>query len=88
MPDLWYAPKDPTPREQCPRCDYITLPERGSYLICPICYWEDDGLDVDELDVVSGANNITLRQARANFKKEGASASERSQYEYRPRDVD
>ncbi|BDD03889.1 hypothetical protein AUTU_13720 [Aureibacter tunicatorum] len=69
----WYEPEDSTPREQCPCCDYISLPERGNYLICPICFWEDDGQDIDELDVSSGPNHgITLREGRANFAKFGA----------------
>ncbi|NOQ72356.1 MAG: hypothetical protein GQ574_10170 [Crocinitomix sp.] len=68
----WYAPEDSTPREQCPCCDYVSLPERGNYLICPICFWEDDGIDVDQLDVLSGPNHCTLREGRLNFEKFGA----------------
>jgi len=26
----------------CPCCGYLTLPERGAYDICPVCFWEDD----------------------------------------------
>ncbi len=94
----WYAPKDPTPKFQCPCCDYVTLAERHGWLICPICFWEDDGQDLDELDEPSGVNHgITLRQARANFLALGACdpnmtahvlpASERTQYEHRPRNA-
>ena len=94
----WYEPEDPTPREQCPCCDYISLPERGNFLICPICFWEDDGQDIDELDVESGPNHyITLRQGRAYFKEFGACEKEmlehvlpvkaREQFEYKPRDI-
>lgn len=73
----WYEPEDSTPREQCPCCDYISLPERGNYLICPICFWEDDGQDIDELDVSSGPNHgITLRQGRTNFVEFGACEKE------------
>ena len=57
---------------QCPCCDYYSLDERGAYEICPVCYWEDDGQDLDQLDVVSGPNHITLRQARHNFALIGA----------------
>ena len=57
---------------QCPVCDYFTLPNRGQYEICPICFWEDDGLDLDGLDVHSGPNHLTLRQARSNFHQFGA----------------
>ena len=92
---IWYAPADPTPRHQCPCCDYLTLPERGNYLICPICFWEDDGQDLGELDEPSGPNHgITLRAGRSNFKQFGACersmaknvipANKRHAYEHRP----
>ena len=68
----WYVPEDPTPREQCPCCDFISLAERGNYLICKVCFWEDNGQDIDELDEHSGPNHITLREARSNFKEFGA----------------
>jgi hypothetical protein len=92
----WYEPADPTPRHLCPCCDYVTLSERGHYLICPVCFWEDDGQDLDSLDQESGPNHgITLRKGRANFKKFGAceeamvqnvvSIADRNRFEYRPR---
>lgn len=94
---VWYEPADPTPRHQCPCCDYISLPERGSYLICCVCFWEDDGQDIDRLDEESGPNHITLREARNNFFQFGACerdmlpnvipVSERVRYEHRPRNV-
>jgi hypothetical protein len=93
----WYSPADPTPRELCPCCDYVSLPERGNYLICPVCFWEDDGLDVDRLDDDSLPNHITLREGRANFAKFGASdekmvsnvcsAEARATFERRPRNI-
>jgi hypothetical protein len=93
----WYEPNDPTPREQCPCCDYISLPERNNYLICPICFWEDDGQDIDQIDDESGPNHITLRQGRLNFKEFGAcvrdmiknvlNPQERTKYEYKPRNI-
>jgi hypothetical protein len=95
---IWYAPADPTPRFQCPCCDYITLPERGNYLICSVCFWEDDGQDVDALDDPSGPNHgITLRQGRANFNQFGACeeamvknvvpGEERQRFGHRPRNI-
>lgn len=94
----WYEPADPTPRHQCPCCDYISLPERGNYLICRICFWEDDGQDIDQLDEPSGPNHgITLREGRANFAEFGACERDmlrhviapeyRAEYEHRPRTV-
>lgn len=86
----WYGPNDPTPKEACPCCDYVTLPERGSYLICPVCFWEDDGINLENQEKVSGPNHISLILARSNFAKYGAcdpkltknvlSAQERKQY--------
>ena len=57
---------------QCPCCDYFTLGERGSYEICRVCFWEDDGLDIDDLDRPSGPNHMTLREGRENFIRLGA----------------
>ena len=93
----WYTPEDPTPRELCPCCDYVSLPERGNYLICRVCFWEDDGQDIDQLDEPSEPNHITLREGRANFERFGAceerfvpnvfSPEELADYERRPRHV-
>ena len=74
---IWYAPESTATIEQCPCCDYYSLPERGSYLICPICYWEDDGMDIDDLDSPSGPNHgITLREGRSSFESIGACEKE------------
>lgn len=55
----------------CPCCNYRTLPERGSYFICFLCNWEDDGQDEPyENEVWGGANGTySLIQARKNFAK-------------------
>jgi len=57
--------------QKCPCCRYKTLKERGAFEICPVCYWEDDGQDDKDADVVRGGPNgkLSLAQARANFKK-------------------
>ena len=69
----WYQPTELTPRHPCPCCDYLALAECAVYLICPVCFWEDDGIDLDQPDARSGANkNLTLRQARKNFAVFGA----------------
>jgi hypothetical protein len=57
---------------QCPACDYFSLTTRGQYDICPVCFWEDSGQDLSELDAHSGPNHLTLREARANFLRFGA----------------
>ena len=60
------------PLLQCPCCDFFALRERGAREICPLCYWDDDGSDLGELDRSSPANHISLRQARRNFQRCGA----------------
>ena len=57
---------------QCPCCDYFTLNERRSYEICSVCFWEDDGLDINNLEKHSGPNHQTLKEGRANFLAFGA----------------
>ncbi len=57
---------------QCPCCDHYSLRRRGEYEICRVCFWEDDGNDLDQLDVHSGPNHMPLRTARANFAEFGA----------------
>ena len=80
----------------CPCCDYISLAEWGCNKICPICFWENDGLYLDQTQSPSPANGmLTLVQARANFQTIGAcdgiwkakvcSLEERSLYQYIPR---
>jgi hypothetical protein len=54
----------------CPCCGYRSLRERGSYEICRVCFWEDDG--TTEPDIVSGPNHMTLREARLNIQRFGA----------------
>ena len=58
--------------KQCPCCDYFTLEIRGDYDICPVCFWEDSGQDIDQLNKHSGPNHQTLKNGRENFLKIGA----------------
>jgi len=59
-------------RFQCPCCDYYTLPSHARHETCPVCWWEDDGSNLGEIDAVSSANHISLRRARKNFAQFGA----------------
>lgn len=54
----------------CPCCFMPTLTERAGYLICPICFWEDDGQDSDDAEIVRGGPNhdYSLKEARVNFE--------------------
>ena len=59
----------------CPCCFCLTLEDRGSFELCPVCYWEDDGQGNHDADEVRGGPNgdLSLTAARANFVALGAS---------------
>ena len=58
---------------KCPVCGYYTLDGfYGSYDICPVCFWEEDGLQFDEPLAGGGANGACLIRARINFHEFGA----------------
>jgi hypothetical protein len=48
----------------CPCCGYKTLPDRGAYDLCPVCWWEDEGVEPWE---VSGPNGRTLVEAQQEY---------------------
>ncbi|WP_411678077.1 CPCC family cysteine-rich protein [Caproicibacter sp.] len=56
----------------CPCCGYKTLQNEHEYDICPICFWEDDDIQFDDVDFVGGANDVSLRQAQKNYSEFGA----------------
>jgi hypothetical protein len=63
-------PPLPGVRYTCPCCGYLTLSQRGSFEICELCRWEDDGQDDPHADEVWGGPNgrYSLSEARQNFK--------------------
>jgi hypothetical protein len=71
---------------RCPCCGYLTLESRGWYQICQVCFWEDDGQDDQDADVVRGGPNyeLSLTQARQNFRAFGACDRERLQHVRKP----
>jgi hypothetical protein len=59
-------------RYACPCCAYLTLEERGGFEICPVCFWEDDGQDDRDADVVRGPNGSLSLAQGLNFQTFGA----------------
>lgn len=51
----------------CPACGFLTLPpdHYGSYALCPLCDWEDDGLQLANPASAGGANRESLAEAQA-----------------------
>lgn len=66
-------------RHACPVCRVPSLHQRGAYEICPVCWWEDDGI-VDE-GWPSGCNGRTLLEARRHFA-DGLMCSGRDEEHY------
>lgn len=58
----------------CPCCGYKTLKEEppGTFDICPVCFWEDDNIQLSDPDYEGGANGVSLRKAQRNFIEKGA----------------
>jgi len=66
----------------CLCCGYKTLdePPPGTYNICPICFWEDDGVQLDDPFYKGGANHVSLIEAQKNFVEFGACEREMLKY--------
>ena len=60
----------------CACCGFLTLSEKppGTFEICPVCFWEDDNIQFNNIDFKGGANVESLNEARQNFKKFGVSS--------------
>jgi Cysteine-rich CPCC len=45
-----------------------------TFELCKVCFWEDDGQDEADADIVLGGPNgsLSLLDARANFRQFGA----------------
>ena len=61
-------------RYPCACCGYRTLlgPVSGSFEICEVCFWEDDPLQQDDPEYEGGANKVSLREAKENYRAFGA----------------
>ena len=74
-------PEEPKPEPlkceyPCPCCGNITLPvpaEEAIAYICPVCFWENDVFITSDDERSDENHGLTLNEARANYKKFGAS---------------
>lgn len=51
----------------CPVCGKFEFEESDDYHICPVCKWENDGLQYDNPDDAGGANHLSLNEAKLEF---------------------
>jgi len=57
----------------CPCCGHMTFNEPpGSYDICPVCFWEDDAVQLRWPSYAGGANKPNLIESQQNFVRMGA----------------
>jgi hypothetical protein len=71
---------------RCPCCLAQTLSLPESMELCPVCWWEDDGQDSDDaFDIRSTVNGeLSLHEARLNYKQFGAAHPRFVRYVRRP----
>ena len=50
---------------ECPVCGKYCFDEE--YDICPICGWENDGVQADDHNYAGGANHLSVNEARIEF---------------------
>ena len=80
-------------RYKCKCCGYFTMKDEpldpakhpGTFEICPVCFWEDDSLQFLNPDYSGGANAVSLREAKQNFKKFRAAEKDMLKYVRPPR---
>lgn len=73
---------------QCVCCRFWTIFDDcppGTYQICPVCGWEDDNVQYYDPNFSGGANEMSLNEARKNYKLFGAISSEMTKYTRPPK---
>jgi Cysteine-rich CPCC len=70
------APGSGFPR---PCCGYLTLPDEppGTFFICPVCRWDDDNWQFDDINLRGRRQPRELEEAQANFRRLGTSDHDR-----------
>lgn len=61
----------------CPACGYHTFEIIGDWDTCAVCGWNSDPVQEAMPNDPTGANGISLNEARANFEKIGAITPEK-----------
>ncbi|MGF1546889.1 MAG: CPCC family cysteine-rich protein [Thiotrichales bacterium] len=63
-------------RFPCPCCGYLVFErEPGSHQVCPICYWEDNLVQLRFPLMAGAANHVSLLEGQRNFAACGAAES-------------
>ncbi len=62
----------------CPVCSHRTFAVLGDWGTCPVCGWNSDPVQETIHDDPTGANGISLNEARQNYQTIGAITSEKA----------
>jgi len=54
----------------CACCELPTLPKDSIFEICPLCGWQDDGVQNDDPSYSGGANKLSLNDYQAKWLAE------------------
>jgi len=52
----------------CPVCESCNFSSQGNYDICPICGWENDGVQMDNHDYEGGANELSVNEFKVLYQ--------------------
>jgi Cysteine-rich CPCC len=74
-------------KHPCPCCQHLTIDDPGRFDICPICGWEDDPIQRDDPNYQGGANEVSLSEARANYRNCGVSNPKVQQLVAQPAEI-
>ncbi|MBN1219928.1 MAG: hypothetical protein JXM69_13445 [Anaerolineae bacterium] len=61
----------------CPVCGHLTFEVVGDWDTCPVCGWNSDPVQEAVHDDPTGANGISLNEARQNYRAFGAITQEK-----------
>ncbi len=61
----------------CPVCGHYTFEVVGDWATCPVCGWNSDPVQETMPDDPTGANSVSLNQARQNYQALGAITEEK-----------
>ena len=61
----------------CPVCGHHTFETLGAWDICPVCGWNSDPVQETIHDDSTGANSVSLNEARRNYQTLGAITKEK-----------
>ncbi|WP_294487009.1 CPCC family cysteine-rich protein [uncultured Ruminococcus sp.] len=52
---------------KCPVCGKTFFEESGDHDICPVCRWENDGLQYKDHNYAGGANRLSVNECRIEY---------------------